>query len=110
MNVSTKETGNTSVIKVEIEKMLGYEAEDFQKAVLDAFDKGSKLVVVDLSKVKFISSWGIGVLMYGLTTAKNRDAKFRIAGASEHIVDTFRKIKIDTILDLYSSVDDAVKK
>jgi hypothetical protein len=48
--------------------------------------------------------------MYGLTTAKNRNAKFKVAGASEHIVDTFRKIKIDSILDIHSSVDDALAK
>ncbi|RPI70664.1 MAG: anti-sigma factor antagonist [Ignavibacteriales bacterium] len=109
MNVSAKETGKSStIIKVEIEKMLGYEAEDFQKLVLDAFDKGNKLVVVDLTKVKFISSWGIGALMYGLTTAKNRNAKFRIAGASENIRDTFSKIKIDTILEIYNTVDEAI--
>jgi anti-sigma B factor antagonist len=110
MNVSVKEIENTSIIKVEIEKMLGYEAEDFQKAVLDAFDKGKKSVIVDLSKVKFISSWGIGILIHGLTTAKNRDAKFRIAGASGYVIDSFKTIKIDSILDLYDSVEDALEK
>lgn len=109
MNVSAKETGKFStIIKVEIEKMLGYEAEDFQKAMLDAFDKGYKSVVVDLSNVKFISSWGIGALMYGLTTAKNRNARFAVTGASENVIDTFRKIKIDTILDIYPTMNEAI--
>ncbi len=110
MNISTNTIGNSLIVKVEIEKMLGYEAEEFQNAVVDAFEKGNKSVIVDLSKVKFISSWSIGVLIHGLTTAKNRDAEFKIAGASEHILDTFRKIKIDKIFDLYGSIDEAMKK
>lgn len=110
MNVSVKNFGSTTILKVEIEKMLGYEAKDIQKALDEAFEKDIECLVVDLSKVKFISSWGIGALMYGVTTAEKKNIDFIVAGASENLIDTFNQIKIEKILNLYPSVELALSK
>ena len=71
MEVSLIEKDNGSIIKLTGRMMLGYEANDFQNAVLDAIEKNKKNIVIDLSEVKFISSWGIGILMHGYTTTIN---------------------------------------
>jgi anti-anti-sigma regulatory factor len=43
--------------------MLGYKANDFHEAVDNAVNK-KKQIIIDLSNVQFILSWGIGILTY----------------------------------------------
>jgi len=109
MNVKTKETENGLVIKLEGKMMLGYEANDFHEAIENALDHNKMKIVVDLSDVQFISSWGIGILMYGLTTTSNKGGKFKLAAASEKINDIFKKIKLDNVFEKFATVEEALK-
>ena len=109
MEVKTNETENGLVITLEGKMMLGYEANDFHEAIENAIDKNKKKIVVDLSNVQFISSWGIGILMYGYTTATNLGGEFKLAGISEKISEIFKKIKIENIFEQYTSVEEALK-
>ena len=108
MEVKTIETDVGVVIKLEGEMMLGYSANDFHEAIENAMEKNKKKIVIDLSEVKFISSWGIGMLMYGYTTTTNYGGKFRLAAVSEKILEVFRKIKIDNFFEQYTSVEEAL--
>ena len=108
MEVKTIETENGVVITLEGEMMLGYSANDFHESIENAIEKNKKKIVVDLSNVQFISSWGIGILMYGHTTTTNLGGEFKLAGVSEKISAIFKKIKIGNIFRQYKSVEEAL--
>ena len=108
MEVKTIETEKGIVITLEGEMMLGYSANDFRESIENAIGKNKKKIVVDLSNVQFISSWGIGILMYGYTTAANKGGEFKLAAVSEKISNILSKTKLDTIFDKYDSVNDAL--
>jgi anti-sigma B factor antagonist len=105
MRLSSNIEDKYSVIKFEVDQVLGYEAKEFQDAILDSFDKNVSAIIVDLSSVKFISSWGIGMLIHGLATTKNRGGDYKISGLADNVMDVFKKVKIDTVLSIYKSVD-----
>ena len=109
MKVIINDMGNAAVIKLEGELMLGSEANDFQNAIHDSIEKKKKSVIVDLSGLRFISSWGIGMLIYGHTMAKNRGMFFKLASVPDTINETFRKIKIDSVFQQFGSVEDALR-
>jgi anti-sigma B factor antagonist len=105
MKVSTLIKDKFAIIKFEIDQILGYEANEFQEALLNSLEKNIKFIVIDLSAVKYISSWGIGMLIHGLATTRNRGGEFRIAGLADKVLQVFKKVKIDTVLNIYKSVD-----
>jgi anti-sigma B factor antagonist len=109
MEVKTQETENGLVIKLEGEMMLGYEANDFHEAIENAIEKNKMKIVVDLSEVQFISSWGIGILMYGYTTTTNSGGEFKLAGVSDKITEVLTKIKVNNVFEKYSTVEEALK-
>jgi anti-anti-sigma regulatory factor len=47
------------------------------------------------------------MLIHGLATTTNRGGSFKIAGLAENVMQVFQKVKIDTVLDIYQSVDKA---
>jgi len=109
MKVKTRETENAVIINLEGEMMLGYEANDFHEAIRLSIEKNKKNIVIDLCEVKFISSWGIGILIHGYTTATNEGISFKLACVPDNIKETFSKIKVDKIFQQYNNVDAALK-
>lgn len=108
MKVQVNETESAVVIKLEGEMMLGYEANDFHEAIQTSIEKNKKNIVVDMCEVKFISSWGIGILIHGYTTATNAGGSFKLACVPANIKETFVKIKIDSIFQQYRNVAEAL--
>ena len=110
MKISSQTSDKYTVIKFNVDQVLGYEAQEFQDAILDSLDKNVSSIIVDLSPIKFISSWGIGMLIHGLATTTNRAGSFKLVGLSDNVMQVFQKVKIDTVLDIYPSVDIAISK
>ena len=109
MKVSIIEKEQASILKVISKKMLGYEANDFHEAIENAIDNNKMKIVVDLSNVQFISSWGIGILMYGYTTTTNGGGEFRLAAVSEKIIEMLKKTKLDSVFEKFATVEEALK-
>jgi len=105
MKVSSHVENKYSIIKFDVDQILGYEAQEFQEAVLNSLEQKVNCIIVDLSSVKFISSWGIGMLIHGLATTRNRGGDFRLAGLADNVMQVFHKVKIDTVLNIYNSVE-----
>ena len=80
------------------------EAEDKIKTLLA---QGAKKVIVDLSKIEFTDSAGVGMLVMCTSTAAASDAKLRIVGANERVNSIFRITRVDQILSLHATVDEA---
>jgi anti-sigma B factor antagonist len=105
MRLSSNIEDKYSIIKFDIDQVLGYEAQEFQDAVLNSLEQKVNCIIVDLSSVKYISSWGIGMLIHGLATTTNRGGIFKIAGLADKVMEVFQKVKIDTVLNIYKNVD-----
>lgn len=107
MKLSSNIEDKYSIIKFNVDQLLGYEAQEFQDAVLNSLDQKVNCIIVDLSTVKFISSWGIGMLIHGLATTTNRGGDFRLACLADNVMQVFQKVRIDTVLDIYNNVEQA---
>jgi anti-sigma B factor antagonist len=105
MKISSQTEDKFSIIKFDVDQILGYEAQEFQDLVLNSLEQNVNCIIVDLSAVKFISSWGIGMLIHGLATTRNRGADFKLTGLAENVIQVFQKVKIDTVLSIYKNVD-----
>ena len=70
-------------------------------------DKVTK-VVIDLSKVKWMNSSGLGALMACMTSLQNSDGQLKISGATDKIKNLFMITKLMTIFNTYETVDRAV--
>ncbi|RMF54428.1 MAG: anti-sigma factor antagonist, partial [Bacteroidetes bacterium] len=72
-------------------------------------EEGKTNVVVDLSKVKFMNSSGLGMLISGLTTMRNAGGDLRLANVADRIQSLLVITKLITVFKHYDSVEEAVK-
>ncbi|WP_035804318.1 STAS domain-containing protein [Lunatimonas lonarensis] len=78
--------------------------------VSDAVEEGAKNCVIDLSKVRYISSSGIGVLITILTKMRNVGGEVFLSAPSEHVKKLLIITKLNNIFTVYDSLEEALSQ
>jgi len=76
---------------------------------IDALDlRQYKKVVVDLSKVSFLDSSGIGYLVILVKGVKQAQGAIALSAPKPMVKKLLASIKVDKFVDIYDSTDDAI--
>ena len=100
MEIEINDQQNFSVIKLNKKSILGNEGVEFQNSVLTTLDKGVNEILIDLSMVEYITSWGIGMLVHAFTTTTNRNAKFVLTGVCEKVFEILSKVRLNSVFTI----------
>ena len=65
-------------------------------------------VVIDLAKVDWMNSTGLGILIAGLTTMRDNQGELKLASVTEKIESLLTITKLITVFESYDTVDEAV--
>lgn len=66
-----------------------------------------RLTVIDLTEVPYMDSAGMGLVMNHYVRCQTRGAKLIVVGANSRVLDLFKVTKVDTVLPLVSTMDEA---
>jgi anti-sigma B factor antagonist len=109
MSVNIAERYNCVVIEFKGNVMGGPDALTLNEKLHELIDQGKKNAVVDLSRVKFMNSSGLGMMIGALTTMRNAGGDLRIANATDKIESLLMITKLITVFDHYRTLDEAVE-
>jgi anti-sigma B factor antagonist len=84
-----------------------YTAPSLKEKLVDNIESGCSNVLVDMEKVTFIDSSGLGVLVSGLRRARERGGSVRILCTRENILKIFRITGLDKVFPIFSDIDKA---
>ena len=79
------------------------------KHLTDLFKNNPKAIIVDLSKVSFINSFGLATMVEGLQWGHKTNSKFRLTSLPPMVKDVFKMAKLLTVFEIYDSTEDALK-
>jgi anti-anti-sigma regulatory factor len=71
MEININDLKDYTIIKFNKKSVIGTEGTEFQNSIISTLDKGVHSIVIDLSTVEYITSWGIGILFRVFTTTSN---------------------------------------
>ncbi|HEY7751375.1 MAG TPA: STAS domain-containing protein [Ignavibacteriaceae bacterium] len=108
MKVKSTKSEDAIIISLEGEMIFGHEDKDFFEAINSIPDTKQKRVIVDLSRVKLISSWGIGMLIHGYTSVTGSGGIFKLAAIPGNVENVLTITKLNTIFKQFSSVEEAL--
>jgi anti-sigma B factor antagonist len=74
--------------------------------VSDSVEEGIKVLVIDLEKVRYISSSGLGLLITLLTKMKNASGELFLTAPSEHVKKLLIITKLNGIFKVVDSLDE----
>ncbi len=97
-----------AIISLEGKVIGGNDATMFHGKMHEYINNGFKKVVVNLSKVEWMSSVGMGMLISALTAATNAKGKMKIVNVTDRIKSLMTITRLVSIFDVYDSIDDAI--
>jgi len=107
MNVITKES--VVIIELKGKIMGGPDATLLNDKLHELIDSGQNKVIVDLSKVNWMNSSGLGILIGGLTTLRNNEGDLKLSGITERIENLLIITKLITVFETFETLEEAVK-
>lgn len=108
MNYNISEKYNCVIIELKGNVMGGPDAEIFREELHKLIDEGKTEVIVDLGKVKFMNSSGLGILIGGLTTMKNAGGELVICQADKKIESLLMVTQLIKVFNHFRTLDEAV--
>ena len=109
MNYNVDERYNSVVITLKGNVMGGPDGSKLHETLHELKEGGKTNVVVDLSKVKFMNSSGLGMLISAMTTMRNAGGDLRLAKVADRIQSLLVITKLITVFKHYESVEEAAK-
>ena len=85
-----------------------FTAPQLRQSVHDLLARGCRRIVVDLRRVAFLDSTGLGVLVGALKRARDEDGDLVLVGAQRPVRRVLSVTGLDKIFTLYTELDEAV--
>jgi len=101
--------GPVTVIELDGNLMGGPDASSLNSKLHELVEGGRKQIVIDLARVQFMNSSGLGLLIGGVSALKNAGGALKIANASEKIATLITITKLGSVFQQYPSVNAAVE-
>jgi anti-sigma B factor antagonist len=107
LSLSTRSEGDRTIVEVGGEIDV-YTAPRLREQLVDLVADGKYHLVVDMERVDFLDSTGLGVLVGGLKRVRAHDGSLRLVCTQERILKIFRITGLTKVFPIHSSVDEAV--
>lgn len=104
--LASRTEGDFEVIEVAGEVDV-YTAPRLREAIVAAVDAGHTRLVIDVQKVDFLDSTGLGVLVGALKRVRADGGSLDIVCTQERILKIFQITGLDKVFGLHSTIEDA---
>ena len=108
LHIDTKTREQTCIIDVRGEVDL-YSSPKMREAIFSAMkQRPLPAIIVDLTHVTYTDSSGIATLVEGLQISQERQARFKLVGLSQAVLEVFQLARLETVFEIYPTLESAL--
>ena len=107
LSLETRQEKDRTVIEVGGEIDV-YTAPKLRERIIELVDEGQYHLVVDLEKVEFLDSTGLGVLVGGLKRVRGHDGSLQLVCTQERLLKIFRITGLSKVFAIHGSQSEAL--
>ena len=108
MKFSQRELQGAVVLEIQGKLTGGPEAEQFRNVFRELVQDGKKRIIVDLKKVDWINSTGLGILISGYTTVRKAGGDFVLCNVGDRIDSILYVTKLNVLFHTFEDEEQAV--
>ncbi|MBD3179815.1 MAG: anti-sigma factor antagonist [Candidatus Latescibacteria bacterium] len=108
MKIKIKEKAGITVLKLSGEMHGGQKNLELVDIVKDLASKDKLDIVINLSKVKWISSTGLGILVSARSSLAKEGGIVKLCEPNDRILGILQVTRLNVIFDVYDSEDEAI--
>lgn len=105
--VQTRDAGDVTILEIRGRVTLGEGASLLREAIRHSLNHSSK-VLIDLAEVTYIDSTGLGEMVGGWVSARNRGAEMKLLHIKSQIKDLLQVTKLLTVFECFEDEEVAL--
>jgi anti-sigma B factor antagonist len=109
LKIKERRRDGVAILDLSGNLMGGPDAEAFNEVLRTLMHEGVRNVLVNLEKVKWVNSTGLGILISGYTTLQRSGGELKLLKVTERIENIFIVSKLSTVFQSYDDEDEAVR-
>jgi anti-sigma B factor antagonist len=103
VNITNHEVNGVSVVALDGRIVLGEESNSLREKLKSLIAEGKKKIVLNVDKVKYIDSAGLGTLIAGHLSAQNQGVSLRLCNLGSKFQEVLQITKLVTVFDVYDT-------
>ncbi len=104
----TIQNGRIAIIELRGTLVGDDDTDTFRSAVADLIEQGNKFLIVNLQKINYMNSSGIGALIAAHASYARNKGEVKLTGVSDNIQNLLAVTKLVDVFDVHDNVDEAV--
>ena len=107
MNLKLEKIQGYSVLFVEEERIDAHNSGELKSTILRMIEQGEIRIIVQLERVRFIDSSGLGALLSGHKNAAAKSGKLALVGCRQQVSSMFELTRLNRIFEIYADLNEA---
>ena len=108
MSVTDRPVGDVVVLDVKGEMINNKEYGSVKRRVGELLDRGHLRLLLNLSQVPYMNSWGVGELATCFISVRNRHGKPKVAASQSRVTKMLAISKLDTAIEVFDTEAEAL--
>lgn len=109
MKIKERRRDGIAILDMSGKLMGGPDAEAFNEVLRTCMHEGVHNVLVNLERVTWVNSTGLGILISGYTTLNRAGGELKLLKVTERIENIFFVTKLATVFQSFTDEDEAVR-
>ncbi len=107
MKIKTRDVGNVVVVEIDGKITIGEGDVALRNTIKELLEQGKKKIVVDMHKVSYMDSSGVGELASAYTTVKKQGGELKLAKLNTKVHDLLQLTTLISIFEVFDSTAEA---
>jgi len=108
MQLTTKDDGHVTILMVDGDLVIGESESLFKRTVTRLMEQGKVNLLVDMRRVNFLDSSGLGALVRAMTSSQKEGGQTKLLGAGPQVKRLLEMTKLDSVFENFTDMETAV--
>lgn len=108
MNLTTREDGRVTILTVDGDLVIGEPEAAFKRTVTRLLEEGHVHLLVDLGRVGFLDSSGLGALVRALTNSQKEGGTTKLLSAGPQVKKLLTMTNLDSVFEMHEDLESAI--
>jgi len=108
LNLTERQAGDITILDMDGKVTIGEGSVALRNTIRRLLGEGKKKILLNLGRVGYVDSSGIGELVSSFTAVNKEDGKLKLLNLTQKIQDLLAITKLLTVFDVYDSEADAL--
>jgi anti-sigma B factor antagonist len=109
MNLKTAIKDNVTILRLQDARLDNVIAADLKAQLLVLIEQGNKDILIDLAKVEFADSSGLGAILFGIRQVRPVNGHIKLVNPQSRVLGLIKIAKLDNVIEAYDDESEAIE-